>query len=225
MSERIEILKVLVGSRANGLSREDSDYDYRAVYVTPTSELLSLGTGKYKASAWVEGKNEDNTSYELGHFLHLATKSNANILEMFVAPLKGSNEIGDELRDLFDSVWSTEGVRNAFVGYSLNQRKKFLDDKDGRAWKYAVAYIRTLLQGIELIETGTMSIVVPDEWLEDLQNVRDGKYTRGAVVDLAEALREELDEAYERAEAFERLQEPDVEKVNEFLLKVRKENW
>ncbi len=225
MSERIEILKVLVGSRANGLSREDSDYDYRAVYVTPTSELLSLGTGKYKASAWVEGENEDNTSYELGHFLHLATKSNVNILEMFVAPLKGSNKIGDELRDLFDSVWSTEGVRNAFVGYSLNQRKKFLDDKDGRAWKYAVAYIRILIQGIELIKTGTMSIKVPLEDLDILQIVRDGGFSRGEAVDIAERLRESLESAYDEAVASNQLRMPNIEKVNEFLLKVRKENW
>jgi len=43
------ILKVLVGSRAHGLANKDSDYDYRAVYVLPTSKILSLGY-KYKGN-------------------------------------------------------------------------------------------------------------------------------------------------------------------------------
>mgnify|MGYP001501964861 CR=1 FL=1 len=37
------ILKVLVGSRAHGLSTETSDYDYRGVFVQPTETILSLG--------------------------------------------------------------------------------------------------------------------------------------------------------------------------------------
>ena len=52
-----QILKVLVGSRAHGLARPDSDYDYRGVYVTPTRELFSL-RHKLKDKTWVEGARE-----------------------------------------------------------------------------------------------------------------------------------------------------------------------
>ena len=37
-----EILKVLVGSRAHELHNKNSDYDYRGVFVLPTSEIFSL---------------------------------------------------------------------------------------------------------------------------------------------------------------------------------------
>lgn len=33
-----QVLKVLVGSRAHGLHNQDSDFDYRGVYVAPTSD-------------------------------------------------------------------------------------------------------------------------------------------------------------------------------------------
>jgi len=77
-----QILKVLVGSHAHGLATAESDFDYRAVFVQPTSEILGLGH-KAQNNQWIEG-DIDNTSYEIGHFLFLATKSNPTILEGFL---------------------------------------------------------------------------------------------------------------------------------------------
>ena len=85
MIKNTVILKVLVGSRAHKLDDKDSDYDYRSVYVTPTSNILSLNA-KYSKTNWIEG-NIDNTSYEIGHFLHLATKCNPTIMEVFKTPI------------------------------------------------------------------------------------------------------------------------------------------
>src|SRR3990167_3470322 len=113
------ILKVLVGSRANGLATWDSDWDYRGVWVKPTSEILKLG-GNEKGQHNIEG-NEDNTLYELGHFLSLAVKCNPAILEVLVAPTVESTKIGIELQGLFDFVWNPIDVKNAFLGYSVNQ--------------------------------------------------------------------------------------------------------
>ena len=121
------ILKVLVGSQAHGLADKNSDYDYRAVYVLPTSKILSLNY-KFKGNDWIEGK-EDNTAYEIGHFLKLATKCNPTILEVFKAPVMKSNEDGDKLKKLFPYVWNPQDTYNAFMGYGFNQRKKFLDKK------------------------------------------------------------------------------------------------
>jgi len=83
-----QILKVLVGSHAHGLATAESDYDYRAVFVQPTEEILGLGH-KAQNNQWLEG-DIDNTSYEVGHFLFLASKSNPTILEVFHAPRKGT---------------------------------------------------------------------------------------------------------------------------------------
>lgn len=152
------ILRTLVGSHAHGLATPESDYDYRGVFVVPTPEILSLSYKPHPTS-WLEGK-EDDTSYELGHFLHLATQCNPTILEVFRAPAKTTTVVGTHLQKLFPSVWEPKRVADAFGGYSLNQRKKFLDDKDGRRWKYAVAYIRVLLQGVELLSTGDFHVDV-----------------------------------------------------------------
>jgi len=235
---KTQILKVLVGSRAHGLHRADSDYDYRGVYVTPTSHLLKIGSGGYKGTHWVEGDKEDDTAYEIGHFLHLATKSNPTILEVFAAPFveEGITPLGMELRNLFPFVWDSRRVVDAFGGYSLNQRKKFLDDKyefRSRKWKYACAYIRTLLQGIELLSTDRMTIKVSthprDEkgqsWRDKLIEVKQGEWSVGKVVDTAEQLRTGLYDAYEKAQEEGGENHTDMDKINAFLLKVRKEYW
>lgn len=129
--DKKQILKVLVGSQAHGLAGPDSDYDYRGVFVVPTDKILSIGTGKIKNTHWIED-DVDDTSWELGHFLHMATKCNPTVLEAFLAPVAESTEDGEMVIELFDAVWNAKGVRDAFIGYGLNQRKKFLEDKDER---------------------------------------------------------------------------------------------
>lgn len=225
------ILKVLVGSRAHGLHDEDSDYDYRGVFVLPTEEVLSLKNvgGKYKANDWFEGK-EDQTTYEIGHFLKLATKCNPSILECFKAPiprtLKVTEEqkkvamLRDELLDLFPYVWNPNDAFNAFTGYSNNQRKKMLDKKDNREAKYACAYLRTLYNLECLLSTGDfqMDVTHNPKLFKRLKDIREGNFTIGDVIN----------ECEEKVEYCKKLRDmcdhkPDLEKVNQFLLKVRKE--
>ena len=215
------ILRALVGSQAHGLAGEDSDYDYRAVYVLPTSKILSLGF-KYKGNDWIEG-NEDNTSYEIGHFLQLATKCNPTILEVFKAPIAGGMATyeGLELRNLFPYVWNPQQAFDAFVGYGLNQRKKFLDKKDNRQNKYVVAYIRTLYNLIELLKTGDFNVGISDSKIRaKLMNYKIGDYQVGEIIqhgeDLTDVARFHLQMS---------THEPDIEKVNQFLLKIRRKFW
>lgn len=221
------LIKVLVGSRAHGLHNEDSDYDYRGVYIAPTSEVLSLGRS-IKNTQWIEGK-QDDTSWEVGKFLHLATKCNPTILEVFKAPLvahdnrdPGEISLGTELRNLFDDVWNPTDVRNAFVGYGLNQRKKFLDKNDTRPNKYATAYLRTLYQAHQLLSTGDFQVSMVDTPVyEQLKRFKAGEYTVGEVIQVCRDWEEKVDNAYQRCNK----KNTNLEKVNEFLLKVRKENW
>ena len=118
-----------MGSRAHHLDNEQSDYDYRTVFLQPTSEILKLGVKQTKTD-WNEKEehNKDETGWELGHFMFLATKCNPTILECFLAPVIEATDEGIELRKQFSRVWNSIGVFNAFRGYGFNQRKKFLDD-------------------------------------------------------------------------------------------------
>jgi uncharacterized protein len=219
-----QILKVIVGSQAHGLATPESDYDYRGVFVVPTSELLKIG-GVTHQTSWLEGK-EDDTSWEVGKFLLMATKCNPTILETFLAktiPVPIQNALyGIDLQELFPYVWNSVDVKNAFVGYGLNQRKKFLDERDSRPHKYAVAYLRTLYQAVELLTTGTFTVRIADTEIgETLKRWKNKEYTPGEVIQICYDYERKVEEAFK--------QNPDkktnMEPVNEFLLKVRKAFW
>lgn len=246
MKDKIIILKTLVGSQAHGLADKNSDYDYRGVFVQPTSEILSLGAN-YKPNSWFEGK-EDQTLYEIGHFLHLATKCNPSILEVFKAPIveqmqqyNGENtlvpydkdqdciyksgawfHVGSRLRDLFPYVWNPNDAFNAFVGYSSNQRKKLLDKKDDRGPKFACAYLRTLYNLEQLLSTGNFTLDVTHNKIlfERLTQIRNGNFSVGGVIDEAENIIEKCKLLRDNCS-----HKPDLQKINTFLLNVRKMFW
>lgn len=215
------ILRSLVGSRAHGLHREDSDFDYRGVYIQPTREILSLRY-KYRATQWIEGA-EDHTNYELQHFLQLATQSNPSVLELLKSPsMQIEQPWGQELIDLFPYLWSPKRAFDAFTGYSLNQRKKFLDDKDGRRLKFALAYIRTLLNLCDLLTTGTFNLQVEhgSSRYKNLCALRDNQMTDGEIIELAKTLTLSAELSLKDA-----VDTQNLAKVDGFLLKVRKEFW
>lgn len=239
------ILKVTVGSRAHGLFTPESDYDYRGVFIEPTSKILvaQMHGKKAKATEWIEG-GVDDTAYEIGHFLHLSMQSNPTILEVF----KGIDPVftpeGKELRELFHHVWDAKRVRDAFVGYGKNQQKKFLENKDKRAEKYAVAYIRVLLHAIELLRTGTFDSAIKASYglnESDFNSVSSVEYdygwnnflmdvkykrtsvTNGTIIDIAEGLTDEVETLAQHGPFASKKTNP--EPVEAFLLKMRKENW
>lgn len=213
-------MKVIVGSHAHGLANENSDYDYRGVFVERTSKILELGNRKLTTS-WNEGKDDD-TSWELGHFLHLSTKSNPTILETYLAPRLHVTSYGEALRELFPYVWSSVGVRDAFIGYGLNQQKKFLDNKDNRRAKYAAAYLRTLYNGWELLSTGTFTIKIADTPVgETVRKFKSGDFTIGEVIDVCQGWIARVHIAYEKNPK----KQPNIEKINEVLLSIRRNHW
>lgn len=214
------ILKVLVGSRAHGLANEDSDYDYRGVFVAKTTELLKLNS-KVKSTHWIEGNNDD-TTWELSHFLHLSIQSNPTILETYVSPVVEWGDWGEELRGLFPYVWSPKRALDAFIGYGHNQRKKFLDNKDSRPHKYAAAYLRVLYNLHELLTTGTFNVNLTGTPIyETVKRFKEGNYEIGEVISETKKWEDLANEAFKDIEP----KEPDIDLLNEFLLKVRKEYW
>lgn len=217
----MNILKVLVGSKAHGLDTPQSDADYRSVYILPTEDFFKLGGEQIKLTNWSEGQDDD-TSWELGKFLNFAIRSNPSILEVFLAPIVTSSSLGDELRELFPRIWNSNDVKNAFTGYGVNQRKKFLEQKDGKPNKFAAAYARSLYNGLELLKTGTFTVRITDTTFgSTIRRFKEGEYEIGEVIQVCYDLEQKIKKAYENNSDHY----VNMDAVNEFLIKVRKENF
>ncbi|QOJ35909.1 MAG: nucleotidyltransferase domain-containing protein [Nitrospira sp.] len=209
------ILKVVVGSQAHGLAGPESDQDFRSVFVLPTAEFFRVGF-KYQGTRMVK-EAEDETAWEVGHFLQLALQSHPLILETLVAPVIAMDDWGAELRWLFPHLWSAQRAYEAFLNYCENQRRKLLEKKDDRPAKYAAAYVRVLFNLCELLERGTFSIRIAETPLGDtVRRIKEGRYRLGEVIELGEYWTEE---AARRLRTCHHQAKP--ESADAFLIKLR----
>lgn len=220
------ILKTLVGSRAYGLATPFSDYDYKGVYIAPTSKLLSLGGNIKTGSQSIDGKVDD-VQWEVGKFLSLAIQCNPTALELFFAPIVAATTEGLALRELFPYVWQPTRVYNAFVGYSSSQRNEYIK---GRGPKYAVAYIRTLYQATVLLSEGYLPIdMTGTELYSRLRAIKTGfpSIIADEVLVLCGEWKKEVDTVYDMHMngAYGPVQAPNIDAVNNYLLSVRHNNW
>lgn len=228
----ISLLTTLVGSQAHGLADENSDKDFRGVFYHPTREFFRISAVKLPETIWIEGK-QDDTSYEIGHFLNLAVHSNPTVLEVFKGPLvvnfthHMNPDWGTMLRDLFPYVWSSEGVYNAFRGYGRNQMNKMVEG-DPKMGKFAVAWVRSLMNACDLLETGNFSIQVTNPeriktfmlWKKNLSE-NEGPLTMEEVTKYAFTWERQVKLMYE---AHPRKM-TDIVAVNAFLQDFRRAHW
>jgi len=210
------ILKVLVGSHAHGLASKKSDRDYRRVFVIPTEDIFHVRF-KYPAIRWTQRDN-DETAWEIGHFLLLATQGHPLILEALVAPVITADTWGDQLRALLPAMWSPQKAFEAFTNYANNQRTKFLDKKDERPAKYAAAYIRVLYNLCELLASGSFHVRISDTPAgERLARIKNGEYRLGDVMEWGEELTQQAQQL-----AAVRPDESDLPRINDFLVAIRR---
>jgi hypothetical protein len=216
MADPYRILKVLVGSQAHGLAGPASDADYRSVYVIPTTDMFRLGF-KYQGIRMMK-EEVDETSWEVGLFLTLATECYPLVLETFLAPVAWADDWGGELRTLFPAVWAPKQAYDAFIGYADNQRKKLLDKKDARPAKYAAAYVRVLYNLCELLERGTFTVRTSETTIgETIGRIKTGSFKTGEVIDLGEELTTRAGKALLHSP-----QKPQLERIDAFLIRIRK---
>ena len=210
------ILKVLVGSHAHGLASNESDRDYRRVYVIPTEDMFQLGF-KYPGTQWTK-EDGDETAWEIGQFLLLATQGHPLVLETLLAPVITADTWGEQLRELLPALWSPQKAFEAFTNYANNQRTKLLEKKDGRPAKYAAAYIRVLYNLCELLVSGSFHMRVVDTPAgERLARIKDGQYRLGEVMDWGEELTQQAQQL-----TGARRGESDLQRINGFLVAIRR---
>lgn len=216
--EEYIMYQCVVGSKAYGLEHEGSDTDLRGIYLPPAHLHWSL----YGVPEQLENKETDECYWELRKFLILALKANPNVLECLYTPIvKKATPLAQELLSIKE-IFLSQLIYQTYSGYVMSQFKKLEQDLRNRGhirWKHAMHLIRLLLSGLTLLKEGFLPVSV-EEHREQLLMIRDGQQPWKEVNQWRLQLQKEFEEAFASTSLPER---PDYEKVNQFLVKARRE--
>lgn len=145
------LAKVVVGSRLHQTANENSDWDYRGIYIDDLRDALSPFQ-THKTTSWIEG-DQDNTSYELREFCRLATRGNATILEVFFSDqIVETSPEHKKIQKHWQKFMDTQAFIASSRGYATNQYKKMLSYDDVgekgqlRTAKFIIAFLRVMWQ-------------------------------------------------------------------------------
>ncbi len=178
------VLEGIVGSTAYGLAREGSDEDRLGVYCANIENLW-----KFSPPAESVQKHDPDVAYhEIKKYFSLAMKCNPTITELMWLPdelYTVRKAWGDVIIGLRESMLSDKAVRNSYGGYAMQQAKRLQRrDDDGslaesdpkKIAKHARHCMRLMHQGLDLLETGTLTVRVKNPgyfWSMDDWSVTD----------------------------------------------------
>ena len=214
----IEILRVVVGSRAYGLHRPESDHDRRGIFVAPTRAFWTLT----KPPTHLDGPREEQFSWEIERFCTLALQANPTVLEVLWSPLiETLTDQGETLRAARRAFLSSK-VAETYGGYARDQLTKVANRRDRTGetnFKQAMHMIRLLLAGTHTLRTGEILVNV-EPHRDDLLAIRQGRIPWPEIADRAAALQTTLTEA---AATTHLPPEPDTATIDQLLIAVREQ--
>ena len=211
------ILKTVIGSRAYGLETEDSDTDYRGVYLPPAELHWSL----FGVPEQLDNEATQECYWEVQKFVTLALKANPNVFEVLYSPLvEHVTPLGRELIAMRESFLSRVAYQT-FNGYVLSQFKKLQADLRNHGavkWKHVMHLIRLLLSGICTLRNGYVPVRV-EEYRDQLLAIKRGEVAWPDVEAWRRSLHREFDQALIETKLPER---PDYERANAFVISARR---
>ncbi len=216
-------------------------------YLLGLRRAPGIRTGLYGFEHFVErtqpeGKRSgpgdlDLVAYSLRKYVRLALKGHPTILLLLFVPdelVLAKTALGEELRDLRSALLSRRAGRG-YLGYLRGQRERLLGVRGqkrvnrpelvaahGFDTKYAMHAVRLGYQGIELLETGRLTLPLAEPERSRVMAIRTGERT------FDEALAE-IDEVERRlADALEWTMlppQPDKVAVDRFLVEAYRRAW
>lgn len=211
------IYRCVIGSRAYGLEGEESDTDYRGIYLPPADLHWSL----YGVPDQIDREETQEQYWELQRFLVLALKANPNVLECLYTPLvERITPLGKELLEM-RSAFLSRMVFQTYNGYVTSQFKKMQSDirNQGKVkWKHVMHLIRLLISGISVLRHGFVPVRM-DEHREQLLAVKQGEMAWEDTEKWRLSLHQQFDQAVQQTTLPER---PDYERANALLIKARR---
>jgi predicted nucleotidyltransferase len=179
----------------------------------------------------------DLVAYNLRKYLRLALKGHPTVLLLLFVPPELTlveTDLGRELRALTGSIVSRRAGRG-YLGYLHGQRERLLGTRGqmnvnrpelveahGFDTKYAMHAVRLGYQGIELLETGRLTLPMAEPARSRVMAVRLGERSFEEVVAEIDEVQRRLTAALEQTALPE---EPDRVAVDAFLVDANRRAW
>ena len=238
--EQCTILKAIVGSRCLGLETPESDTDIMGVCIEPIEDAYGLDAPfeQFVRTGPDEARDgPDLQIYGLRKFLRLALSGNPTILALLFMPedmLLKCDARGAQLMDLAPFIVSRQAGK-AFLGYMQAQRMRLtgergqkrvnrpdLVEQHGYDTKYAMHVLRLGIQGVELLNTGRLTLPMHPADRNYLRGVRNGSQSLQAVLTKAGELEQELKHLLDNSPLPE---QPDRALVEDWMLTMYFRMW
>lgn len=224
------------GAHLYGFPSPDSDVDYRGTFQIHTAKLIGLH--KPRDVFDLKHKNAEVCLFELAKGINLAVKGNCNVLEHFNAKQVISTAEFIRLRQLINNAWGKVGIYNSYKGMATFNYKKFILQGKNTVKKYLYVF-RGLMAGIHALQTGRIEpnaetlnkyFKIPE--VRKLVKLKRDGVEVSIVPDSLDAgnlearindLFDRIDKAFERSKIPDKPSDEDLNKINEFLVGIRKD--
>ena len=179
----------------------------------------------------------DLVAYSLRKYVRLARKGHPTILLLLFVPddlVLVKTDLGDELRALRPALLSRRAGRG-YLGYLRGQKERLLGargqknvnrpelvEAHGYDTKYAMHAARLGYQGVELLETGRVTLPMAEPERSRVMAIRTGERTFEEAVAEIEDVERRLADALERTEL---PPEPDRVAIDGFLVDAYRRAW
>jgi uncharacterized protein len=216
-------------------------------YLVGLSRARGIRSGMYGFEHFVErtqpegvrsGPGDlDLVAYSLRKYVRLALKGHPTILLLLFVPDELTlleTELGKELRELRPALLSRRAGRG-YLGYLGGQKERLLGspgqtrvnrpelvEAHGFDTKYAMHAARLGYQGLALLETGRLTLPMPEPQRSRVMAIRTGERTFEEAIAEIEEVERRLAEALERTAL---PPEPDHAKVDRFLVEAYRRAW
>ncbi len=247
--DKATILRVEVGSGVHGIAQEGTDdIDHMGVCLEPYE--LAFGLHRtfeqyiYRDAEQRTGKHDapsmpgdlDLTVYSLRKWIRLALNGNPTVLMLLFSPIiiNAGDARGAKLREMAP-LFASKQAGKRFLGYLQGQRQKLLGERGqmninrrelvaqhGYDTKFAGHMIRLGLQGIEYLQTGKITLPMPDQHRQAVIDVRQGRWPMQEVLDWAVSLEDIVKDLLTTSPLPDG---PNTDAVQDWMLNTYFEHW
>lgn len=218
MTEPTTLFKTEWGSRAYGTNTPQSDRDIIHVVIEPPNYITGLDEFRPKHLSTApagERSHKDDTDvvqYGLKHYAALAVEGNPQAMAtLWMDDLLETTHYFNMLKENREMTVSKQAGRK-YLGYMVSQKMRITGEKNrstnrpelvevhGWDTKFGMHAVRLGFQGLELMETGAITLPMEGPALELCRDIRAGKLSKREGLDLIEELQSQLEAAIDKSD-------------------------